>query len=135
MTDTGIVRVALRFVNEINRHDVDGMLALMSDDHLYVDGLGREVHGREKLRGLWGEVFARFPDYHLDVRETFQTGRVVALLGSASGTVAVNGQAHAQNRWTTPAAWRVIVEQDRIVHWQLYADLDPVRRLESRGVP
>lgn len=129
MTETEIVRLALRFANEINRHDVDSLIALVSDDHLFVDALGQEVHGREKLRAAWRAYFELFPDYHVDVRETFQAGRVVALFGTASGTLWVNGQSRSENRWKVPAAWRAVVDQGRIVHWQVYADNEPARRI------
>jgi ketosteroid isomerase-like protein len=129
MTETDLVRLALRFANEINRHDVDGLIALVSDDHLFVDALGQEVHGREKLRAAWKGYFDLFPDYHMDIRETFQSGRVVAFLGSASGTLMVNGESHAENRWKVPAAWRAVVDQGRVVHWQVYADNEPARRI------
>jgi ketosteroid isomerase-like protein len=129
LTETEIVRLALRFANEINRHDIDAMMALVSDDHLFVDSLGQEVYGRERLRGAWRTYFELFPDYHMDIREAFQGGRVVALLGSASGTFAVDGAKPAQNRWKIPAAWRAVVDQGRVVHWQVYADNEPVRKI------
>jgi ketosteroid isomerase-like protein len=128
-TEAELVRVALRFANEINRHDVDGLLGLVSDDHLFVDSLGQEIHGREKLRSAWRGYFDQFPDYHIDVKETFQTGRVVALVGTASGTMLVNGQARAENRWRVPAAWRAVIDQGRVVHWQVYADNEPARKV------
>ena len=134
MSETDIVRLALRFANEINRHDVDGLLALISDDHLFVDSLGQEVHGRERLRSAWSEHFAMVPDYHIDIRETFQSGRVVAFLGTASGTVAVSGGTPVENRWRVPASWRAVVDHGKVVHWQVYADNEPVRKiLTARG--
>jgi len=129
VTESEIVRVALRFANEINRHDVDALMALTSDDHLFVDGLGHEVHGREKLRAAWKEYFSAFPDYHMDVRETFQSGRVVALLGTAGGTLLRNGVSRAEDRWKVPAAWRAVIDNGHVVHWQVYADNEPVRRM------
>jgi len=129
MTETDPVHVALRFANEINRHDLDALVALMSDDHLFVDGLGHEVHGREKLREAWRSYYEMFPDYHIDIRESFQSGRVVALLGTASGTYAVGGELPAKNRWKIPAAWRAMVEHDRVVHWQIFTDNEPVWKI------
>jgi ketosteroid isomerase-like protein len=132
LTESEIVRTALRFANEINRHDVDALMALVSDDHLFVDALGQEVHGRERLRAAWQGYFEMFPDYHMDVRETFQSGRVVALLGTASATLAVGGQAKPENRWKTPAAWKAVVDHARVVHWQVYADNEPARKILAR---
>lgn len=129
MTETETVRVALRFANEINRHDVEAMMALMSDNHLFVDGLGQEVYGKERLRAAWHAYFEMFPDYHMDVRDTCQSGRVVALLGTASGTFSAKGDRPVHNRWKLPAAWRVVIDQGLVAHWQVYADNQPVRKI------
>jgi len=120
------VRIALRFANEINRHDVKSLLEMITDDHRFVDGLGVEVHGREKLREAWTAYFGMFPDYHMDVRESFQSGPAVALIGTASGTYSVNGELPAHNRWKIPAAWRALVDHQRVAHWQVFTDSEPV---------
>jgi len=126
MPESEIVRTALRFVNEINRHDLDSLVALLSDDHLFVDSLGQEVRGKERLRETWGSYFRSFPDYHLAVREWFQNGRVVAMFGTASGTLAAGSELPVQNRWKTPAAWRAVVREHLVTHWQVYADHEPM---------
>ncbi|MGB7124507.1 MAG: nuclear transport factor 2 family protein [Thermoplasmata archaeon] len=129
MPDSDTVRTALKFVNEINRHDVDRLVALLSDDHLFVDGLGQEVRGRERLREAWRTYFEWFPDYHLGVKEWFQNGRVVGMFGTASGTYAVAGELPVRNRWRTPAAWRAVVREHQLSHWQVYADNEPVWKI------
>ncbi|MGI0071340.1 MAG: nuclear transport factor 2 family protein [Thermoplasmata archaeon] len=135
MLDSDTVRTALKFVNEINRHDVDSLVALLSDDHLFVDSLAREIRGRERIRELWADCFRSFPDYHLAVKEWFQTGRVVGLFGLASGTLAIAEELPVQNRWRTPAAWRAVVRDHQVAQWQVYADLEPVRRLLGARPP
>ena len=129
MPESDIARAALKFVNEINRHDLESLLSMLSDDHLFVDGLGQELRGRERLREAWRVYFEMFPDYHLAVKEWFQNGRVVAMFGTASGTLAVGADLPAENRWRVPAAWRAVVRDHLIVHWQVYADVEPVRKL------
>ncbi|HTZ61836.1 MAG TPA: nuclear transport factor 2 family protein [Thermoplasmata archaeon] len=126
MTESDIARTALKFVNEINRHDVDAIVAMLTDDHLFVDGLGVETRGRERLRETWQGYFAQFPDYHVGVKEWFQNGRIVAMFGTASGTFAVGGELAAERRWKLPAAFRVVVREHQIVHWQVFADNEPV---------
>jgi ketosteroid isomerase-like protein len=126
LLESDTVRTALKFVNEINRHDVESLVALLADDHLFVDGLGQEVRGRERLREAWRAYFEWFPDYHLAVKEWFQNGRVVGLFGTASGTFAVGGDLPVQNRWKVPTAWRAVVRDHQIAQWQVYADNEPV---------
>ena len=39
--------IALTFIDHINSHDVHRLATLMTDDFLFVDGLGQEVRGPE----------------------------------------------------------------------------------------
>lgn len=126
MPDSDTVRTALKFVNEINRHDVDSLVALLSDDHLFVDGLGQEFRGKEKVRDGWAANFAWFPDYHLAVKEWFQNGRVVGMFGVASGTFAVGAELPVQNRWKSPAAWRAVIRDHQVAQWSVYSDSEPL---------
>jgi ketosteroid isomerase-like protein len=128
-SESDTARVALRFVNEINRHDVESLLALLTEDHVMIDADGIEVRGRDRLRSAWTDRFRAFPDYHLGVKEWFQSGRTVGMFGTASGTFAVGAQLPAENRWRAPAAWRAVVRDHRIAQWQAY--LDPAPSLRS----
>ena len=65
----------------------------------------------------------------MDIREMFQSGQTVAFIGSASGSLVTAGEHRAENRWKVPAAWRAIVNQGRVVHWQVYADNTPVDKI------
>jgi hypothetical protein len=114
MPEGDTVRTALKFVNEINRHDLDSIAAMLADDHLFTDSLGQEVRGKERMREGWATYLVMFPDYHIGVKEWFQNGRVISLVGVASGTFAVNGNLPAENRWRIPAAWRVVVRDTQI---------------------
>lgn len=126
MPESDTVHLALRFVNEINRHDLDSLSALLTDDHVFVDALGQEIRGKARTRDAWAEYFRLFPDYHCGVKEWFQNGRVVAMFGTASGTFAVGGELPAERRWRIPAAWRAVVRDHLIALWQVYADNEPV---------
>ena len=57
--------VALAFVDMINRHDVDGLVAMLAEDHCFVDGLGQVVRGREQVKKGWVAYFGWFPDYSI----------------------------------------------------------------------
>jgi len=129
MTEPDVVRTVIRFVNEINRHDLPAMLALVSADHVFVDGLGHEVRGRERLREAWEAYFALFPDYRILIEDHLQAGIVVGLFGSASGTFAVNGELSPSRRWKIPAAWKAIVREEHVERWQVYADNEPVWKI------
>jgi ketosteroid isomerase-like protein len=129
MTQSDPERVAIRFVNEINRHDVPAITALMSSDFRFVDSLGQEVHGVERMGAGWVAYFALFPDYQITIREHFSVGQLVALFGTASGTLAEGSELPRRNHWSLPASWRAVVRDGRVVEWQVYSDNTPVQRL------
>jgi len=129
MSDGNPERAAIRFVNEINQHDVAAIGQMMAPDFRFTDSLGQEVHGAERMRAAWASYFAQFPDYQIVIREHLSSGQVVALFGTASGTLTEHGELPRSNHWSIPAAWRAVVQAGRIVDWQVYADNGPVQRL------
>ncbi len=75
-----------RFLEPWNRHDVDGALALMTDDCVWEVTRGREPHGtlytgRTAVRSAIVEAFKAVPDvnYH-PVRNSFGEDHVVVEL-------------------------------------------------------
>ncbi len=125
--------VALRFVDRINAHDIEGLAALLTLDHRFVDSLGAESRGRGTLRSGWQQYFRMVPDYRVEVERTFAEGRDVVLIGVARGTYTTDGTLRAEHRWTTPAAWRARVADELVAEWQVYADNEPMRRCMARA--
>jgi len=120
------VAVALEIVNRINRHDVGGLAAIMSEDHRFIDSLGQAVDGRERMEKGWLTYFDWFPDYRIKVDEILSNGNVVALFGTAEGTFLVNGKLLAENHWKIPAAWKAVIRGEQVSEWSVYADNEPV---------
>lgn len=131
MVETDPDRIALRFVNEINRHDVSTLFELMAPNFRYVDGLGQETRGRERMREAWTVYFGQFPDYHVVIRDHLVLGPVVALFGTATGTFAEGGEVSPRSRWSVPVAWRAVVREGKVEEWQVYTDSEPMRRSMS----
>jgi ketosteroid isomerase-like protein len=121
--------VALAFVDRINRHDVAGLVALMSEDHRFVDGLGQEVKGREHMEKGWAGYFAWFPDYSINVDDVLSDGNVAAMFGTAEGTYSANGKPAKDSHWKIPAAWKAVVRNGQIAEWRVYADNEPVWKI------
>jgi ketosteroid isomerase-like protein len=42
------------FVNVINQHDVKGLVARMTPDHVFVDAIGNRVNGIAAMEAAWG---------------------------------------------------------------------------------
>jgi ketosteroid isomerase-like protein len=121
------------FVRALNRQDVEGMVALMSPGHRFVDSLGNVGEGREKMRTGWAGYFKIVPDYTLAIEETFANGSVVILLGVAQGTYTKTGKLTPENHWHTPIALRAFVEDGLIAEWRVYADNEPIRKLMAKS--
>jgi len=127
------VDAVLAFMERINATDVDGLCALMTEDHVFVDGLGNRIQGREVMRKGWTGYFRMFPDYRVSHVEIFAHSDVVASFGNAEATFAVNGKLAKENHWSVPAAWRAVVRDGLIAEWQVYADNQAARKI--MGVP
>jgi ketosteroid isomerase-like protein len=117
----------LAFVAAINAHDLDALISLMSEDHLFVDAFGESWQGRSTMRRAWKGYLEWFPDYTIVVEEIFVNGNTVVLLGKATGTYAVEGNLPPENHWELPAAWKGVALEGQVSYWQVYADNQPVR--------
>lgn len=123
------LEVALAFVDAINRHDVDALVALMTKDHCFVDGLGQVVSGREQMKNGWIGYFRWFPDYSIKLDQSLSKDNVVALFGSAQGTYAVHGKLSPANHWEIPTAWKAVVHGRRVSEWRVFTDNEPVWKI------
>lgn len=123
------VDVVLAFMERINAVDVDGLCALMAEDHVFLDGLGNRMQGRETIRKGWTGYFHVFPDYRVSHAEIFAQGDVVASFGAAEATYVVNGKLSRENHWSVPAAWRAVVRDGLIAEWQVYTDNQQARKI------
>ena len=126
-------KVVEQFVDRINAHDVEGLLRLITDDHLFVDSLGCAIRGRKAIHRGWISYFEWMPDYSIHVEHKFARGDVVGLFGRASGTYAIGDELREENHWEIPAAWRAAVRDGLVAEWQVFADNKPVYEIMSRG--
>ena len=114
------------FVSCINAHDPKALVSLCTADHIFIDSLGSQLSGRERLEQAWAGYFSLFPDYRIDVEVAVSQNAVVLACGFASAT-----HAPSKKSWRIPAAWRAIVRKGQIAEWQVYADNKPVYELLS----
>src|SRR2546423_15706352 len=113
----------LAFISSINARDASGLGELMSDDHCFIDALGNEVQGKEKMIAGWRGYFEWFPDYRIEVNEVFAGeasagAQTFAMFGFAGGSF--KGDSNAS--WRVPAAWKATVKDGRVAVWQVFAD-------------
>jgi ketosteroid isomerase-like protein len=127
------LEVARRFVARINDHDPDGLAALLTPDHRFIDSLGTESNGRQTLHEGWRQYFRMVPDFRVEEVRAFVEEPEVILVGTARGTYTADGQLDPSNAWSTPAAWRAVIRDDLVAEWQVYADNEPIRRCVARA--
>jgi ketosteroid isomerase-like protein len=126
-------RVALDFAAAVNERDVDALVSRMTEDHLFVDSLGRSTRGREAMRAAWEGYYRRFPDYSVSIDEVVAQGNMVALFGTARGTHAAAPPPSPESAFEIPAAWQAVVRGDHVAEWRVYADNSPVVAILERA--
>ena len=110
------------FANAINEHNTDKIFFLMADDHKFIDSHGNEATGKDNMKAGWKGYFQLFPDYRIEITDFFDDGNIIACFGFASGTYKGLAKEKNENYWRLPASWKVIVENNKIKLWQVYAD-------------
>ena len=79
MTDSPDATVAAvdRFNDAFNRHDVDAVMAAMTDDCVFESTSppsGQRYEGQDQVRAAWEEFFAASPTAHFDGEDVIATG-------------------------------------------------------------
>jgi predicted SnoaL-like aldol condensation-catalyzing enzyme len=71
-------RVVMAFNEAFNRHDVAGMMQLMSDDCIFENTTpapdGTVYSGKETVTQFWQEFFHASPQAHIEIEEVFGLG-------------------------------------------------------------
>ncbi len=130
--ETGSLDSVKEYIKRINAHDVNGIIEMMSADHVFIDSLGINISGKETMRSAWDTYLAFFPDYLIKPKDFISKNGMVAVFGTASGTLAVNGKLLPENKFEIPASWTAVVKDGKIAKWRVYADNEPVRKLLAR---
>ena len=117
--------VFMLFALAINHHDVPALSALMTPDHVFVDAMGQRVQGVEPMKAGWRGYFEMCPDYWIRSDNVVADGSVVLAVGEAGGTI--DGTV-----WHTPAAWKALVRDGKVVEWHVFADNKPVLDILAR---
>jgi uncharacterized protein (TIGR02246 family) len=79
LTDRDLERLLEAFADAWNRHDVDALMSMMTDDGIFQPSAGNEVtgerhEGRRAVRAAYEAVFAQYPDAHWNDARHFVAG-------------------------------------------------------------
>ena len=110
---------ALQYNEYINNRDLEGVIALMADDHRFIDTKNR-VENKKQIKTSWNEFFTEYPDYKNIFHTVISRESFVILLGhSECSEPVLDG----------PAIWTAKVENDLIAEWRIYDDTEENRSL------
>ncbi len=114
--------IVIRFVKAINDHDVDEIINLMSEDHIFIDAIDNKTVGKKGMKEGWKGYYELFPDYQIEISDIIENASTIGLFGYASATYKNLTNKLNSNFWRIPASWKAIVENNKIKHWQVYCD-------------
>jgi len=127
--DTDEIKVFCAFSEAINDGDAERLGSLMTSDHVFIDTLGTAVSGTEILVNGWRGFFSMFPDYRNTIEGIFQSGNTVMAYGHASGTYNGRRGLVPENRVSMPAAWKAVIDGNKVQEWRVYADWTEAQRI------
>jgi len=105
------VAVVVAFNDAINAADLDALVALMTQDHRFVDSAGGTVEGRVACREAWSGFFESFPGY----RNVFDT-----IVETAPGQVTADGRSECTfEPLDGPARWHAVVADGLLAEWRV----------------
>jgi len=105
--------IALQFNTQITAHNIDGLAALSSTDHRFIDRDGQVTTGKEAVLDTWRRFFALFPDYVNTFTRVESRGNLVVLHGYATW--------HPGDP-PDYAIWTARIEAGLVAEWRIYAD-------------
>jgi len=121
--------VAVAFVNAINEHNLERLASVITEDHVFIDGLDNRLEGRAAMVQAWQGYFKMVPDYVIRIETVLERDSDVALFGRAAGTYVRAQTLDPENRWEIPAAWLAEIRGEKVSVWRVFADNLPIRRL------
>jgi ketosteroid isomerase-like protein len=120
------VAAVIRFIDAINRGDVDRLVALMSPGHRLQVLQEPPVTGREANRDAWNGYVTAFPDYVIYPDRLVHRGDDVLVLGSTTGShLGLPDQEERQLK----VIWRATVRDGLLASRQIIEDTPGQREL------
>jgi len=111
--------VALLYNENINSRNLEGVIALMAENHKFIDTKNR-IENKEQMKTSWDEFFTEYPDYKNVFHTAISRDNFVILLGhSECSEPVLDG----------PAIWTAKIENDQIAEWRIYDDTEENRKI------
>jgi len=125
--------IVIRFVKAINDHDVDEIINLMSEDHIFIDAKDNKSVGKKGMKEEWEGYYELFPDYQIEISDIIENVSTIGLFGYVSATYKNLTNKLNSNFWRIPASWKAIVKNNKIKHWQVYCDYSSLFKIIEKN--
>jgi ketosteroid isomerase-like protein len=103
-----------RFNDAINSRDLEGLMAMMTDDHEFVDSGEGSFKGREVATSAWRGFFSAFPDYRNDFERIVAVGDIAVAVGRSV--------CPSHSDLDGPALWSASTRDGKVAQWRVYDD-------------
>ena len=113
------ISLVMRFNDNINAQDADGLHALMTEDHKFIDSAGDVDYGREEMTQGWRDFFKSFPDYR----------NLFSRIETRDDLVVIQGRSVCKYEpLDGPAIWTARARDGLMAEWRVYLDTEENRR-------
>ncbi len=123
----------LRFIEAINTADIDKIVGLMSEDHVFIDSGGGKYQGKKNMKQGWIGYFNMFPDYKIEIIDITESDSIIGIFGYASGTYKELKDEINSNYFRIPASWKATVKDGKIKHWQVYCETKKIEEIIEKN--
>ncbi len=107
------VTVTIAFNDRITAADLDGLAALMTEDHTFVNASGRVMAGKQACIDAWRGFLHSFPSYRNVFTSIVAEGDTVTATGHSECDVA---------QLAGPARWTATIRDGKVARWQVSSD-------------
>lgn len=114
------VQVTLEFVEKINQGDVDSLTKLLAPGHTFMDLAGDVETGKDNLAAGWREYFSKNPNYQIYIRQLFNKGDDVIVVGHSTGSHL--NLPDEEEFIDQSMIWVATVRDGLLTAWRLYPD-------------
>jgi hypothetical protein len=115
----------LLFNECINSQDIEGLVALMTDNHILITYGSVDSPGKESSKQAWLSFFHDFPDYMNHFHRIESQDNFVTIVG--------NSICPKNDFLNKNALWSAKIEDDKVLEWQVYDDtIENRKRLKIR---
>lgn len=94
------MRIVLEFNDAFNKHDVAGLMKLMTDDCVFENTDpapdGTTYSGKQAVTQFWQNFFQESPKAHIDIEEIFGQGNRCVMRWKYSWGETAEGQGHVR---------------------------------------